>query len=110
MARCTLDYACLGSDFLEFAMAIAVHLHSRTFRRGVTDIPLRLLTGVTPNISYMRTFGCPAFMHVPRATRPKTVPSPREGIFVGHSLDSHAWLVWMPDTCVALASRSVAFH
>jgi hypothetical protein len=80
-----LDYASLGSDLWEFAMAVAVHLHNRTFPRGVNDIPLRLLTGATPDLSYLRTFGCRTFVHVPRATRPKTAPSAREGIFVGCS-------------------------
>jgi hypothetical protein len=36
-------------------MAVAIHLHSRTFRRGVNDIPLRHLTGATLYLSYLRT-------------------------------------------------------
>jgi hypothetical protein len=114
-----LDYADLGSDFWVFAMVVAVHLHNRTFRRDVNDISLRLLTGATL-ISPTRApsaarplcmslmpdpCACPSF-----ATRPKTATSAREGIFVGYSSDSHAWFVWMPDTRVVLASRSVAFH
>jgi hypothetical protein len=109
-ARCIPDYAGIGSDFWEFAMAVAVHLHNRTFRRGVNDIPLRLLTGATRDLSYLRAFGCPAFVHVPRATRPKNAPCAREGIFVGYSPDSLAWLVWVPDTRAVLASRNVAFN
>jgi hypothetical protein len=104
------DHACLGSDLWEFAMAVAVHLHNHTFRRGVNNIPLRLLTGATPYLSYLRTFGCPAFVHVPRATRPKSAPSALEDIFVGYSQYSHVRLVWMPCTRVVLANRSVGFH
>jgi hypothetical protein len=91
-------------------MLVAVDLHNRTFRRGVNEIPLRLLTGASPDLSYLGTFGRPAFVHVPRATRPMTAPSAGEGIFVGYSADSLAWLVWMPGTRVVLASRSVAFR
>eukprot|EP00873_Tetraselmis_striata_P036510 jgi/Tetstr1/456774/TSEL_004141.t1 len=105
-----LDYAGLGPEFREFAMATAVHIHNRTFRRGVDDIPLHTITGSTPSLSYMRTFGCPAYVHVPRAIRPKVAPSAREGVFVGYSSDSPAWLDMMPDTRVVLTSRSVAFN
>jgi hypothetical protein len=37
-----LDYARLGAEFWEFAMAVAEacgHIRNRTFRRGVNDIP-----------------------------------------------------------------------
>jgi hypothetical protein len=108
-ASCMLDYECLGAEFGEFAMAVAVHIHC-TFRRGVNDIPLRMITSATPDLSYLRTFGCPAFVHVPRANRSKIAPFTREGIFVGYSPDSPAWLVWMPDTRIVLASRNVAFN
>jgi hypothetical protein len=91
-------------------MAVAMHIHNRTFRRGINDIPLRLLTGATPDLSYLRTFGCPAFVSVPRANRSKIAPSARVSIFVGYSPDSRAWLIWMPNTRVVLISRSVAFH
>jgi hypothetical protein len=78
-------------------MAVAVQIHNRTFRRGVSDIPLRLLTNSTPDLSYSPTFGCLAYIHVPRACPLKITPSAREGIFVGYSYDSPACLVWMPD-------------
>jgi hypothetical protein len=78
------DYAGLDSNVWEFAMAVAVHIHNRTFRRGVSVIPLRLLTNSTPDLSYLRTFGCPAYVNVPRANRLKVAPSAREGILVGY--------------------------
>jgi hypothetical protein len=83
-ARCMLDYAGFGAEFWEFSMAVAVHIHNRTFRQ---------ITGATPKLSYLLTFGCPAFVHVPRANRSKISPSAREGIFVVYSPDSHVWLV-----------------
>jgi hypothetical protein len=56
LAQCVLDYASLSPEFEELAMAVAVHILSCTFRRGVNDIPLRLLP--TPSLSYLRNFGC----------------------------------------------------
>jgi hypothetical protein len=66
-------------------MDVAAHIHNCTLRRGFNDFVLRIPTGDTPDLSYLRTFGCPAFVHVSRATRPKTAPSARKGIFVGYS-------------------------
>ena len=109
-AHCMPDHASLGADCWEFAIAVAVYIHNRTFRRGVKDTPLRLMTGATPDLSYLRTFGYLAFVHAPRANRSKTTPSAHEGIFVGYSHDSPTLLVWMPDTRVVLATRNVAFH
>jgi hypothetical protein len=58
----------------------------------------------------MRAFGCPYFVHVPRANHPKTAPSAREGNFVCCIPSFRAWLVWMLDTRAFLSSRNVTFH
>jgi hypothetical protein len=90
-------------------MAVAVHIHNYTFPRGVSDIPLCLPTNSTPDLSYMRTFGCQVYVHVPLANRPKIAPSAREGILIGCSSNSPAWLVWMPDAKPIFTIRVVAF-
>lgn len=82
-SRCMLDYYMgMSADLWVFVVAIAVHIHNRTYRRGIEDIPLRHLTRVTHDLSYLRTFGCPAYVHVPRANRSKVAPSSKHGIFV----------------------------
>jgi hypothetical protein len=105
-----IDYARLGADFWELAMAMAVHIHNRIFRLGVIDIPLRLLNGITLHISYLHTFGYHAYVHLPRANRPKTTPYAYEGIFVGYSPNSPAWPVSMPYTETILTSRLVTLN
>jgi hypothetical protein len=98
-----------GRTVWEFAMAMAVHIHNRSFRSGVNDLPPKLLTRASPDLSYSRTFGCLAFVHVMRVNRLKIAHFAHEEIFVGYSPDSPALLLWMPDTKTILANRSVAF-
>jgi hypothetical protein len=105
-----LDYAGFGADFRGFAVAVAVDIHKCNFRRGVTDVPIRLITGATQDLYYLHTFGCPSFVHIPRANCSKTISSACECISVGSPRDSPAWLAWMPDIRVVLAIRCVAFH
>jgi hypothetical protein len=90
---------------------VAIHIHKRTFRRGVNDILRILLIEAASDLFYFHTLGCHAFVHVPRGKRPKIAPSARESNFVGYSPDSPAWLVWIPNTKNVLANnRNVAFN
>ena len=67
--------------------------------------PHRVLGNKTPEeifswekqeVSHLRIFGCPVFIHVPKEKRTKLEPFGRKGIFVGYSETSKAFRIYIP--------------
>ena len=44
-----------------------------------------------PEVSHLRIFGCPVYIHIPQEKRTKLDPSGKKGIFVGYSERSKAY-------------------
>ena len=104
-----LRHAGLPLQYWQFAMTVAVYIYNRT-ERASGHIPYKTLTGSPPDLSTLRVFGCPCFVHVDPARRRKGDPAAREGIFVGYSPDSTGWQVYFPSTGTTVVSRSVRFN
>lgn len=66
----------------------------RSYLRDKT--PKEVFTKVKPNISHLRIFGCPVYIHVPKEKRTKLEPSGRKGIFFGYSETSKAYKIFIP--------------
>ena len=45
--------------------------------------PEEAFSGKKPDISHLRIFGCPVYVHVPKEKRTKLEPSRRKGILIG---------------------------
>jgi hypothetical protein len=50
--------------------------------------PLQLVHGKEPNISHLRTFGCPVYVPIAPPKRTKMGPQRRLGIYVGYESPS----------------------
>jgi hypothetical protein len=72
--------------------------------------PEEAFTGVKPEVSHFRIFGCPIYIHVPIEKRTKLEPSNRKGLFVGYSETSKAYRVFIPDQRKTVISRDVKFE
>jgi hypothetical protein len=46
--------------------------------------PEEMFTRKKPEVSHLKIFGCPAFIHIPKEKRNKLEPSRKKGIFVEH--------------------------
>eukprot|EP00253_Pinus_taeda_P002089 PITA_02089 len=57
-------------------------------------------TGIKPDVSHFRVFGCLVYIHVPKDKRSKLDPSKIKGIFVGYSESSKAYRVYIPEAPV----------
>ena len=53
-------------------------------------------TGVKPDISHLRIFGCSVYIHVPKEKRSKLGPSGKKENFVGYSETSKAYQIYIP--------------
>ena len=58
------------------ACGTAVYVQNRSPHRRLGDITLEeAFTGEKPDISHLRIFGCPVYIHVPREKRTKLDPA-----------------------------------
>ena len=58
--------------------------------------PEEMFSGEKPEVSHLRIFRCPIYIHVPKEKRSKLDLSRRKGIFVGYSESSKAFRVYIP--------------
>jgi hypothetical protein len=110
MDMCLLSTAGLPRSYWEFGFRHAIFIHNRTYRTGVAGIPITLALDIIPDLSTTKIFGCKSYVHVDAALRRKLDDKAWEGIFVGNSPDSPAWLIYNPTTKRTVASRSVIFY
>ena len=54
------------------------------------NTPKEMFTGEKPEVSHLKIFGCPVYIHIPKEKRSKLDPSRKKGMFVGYSEKSKA--------------------
>ena len=94
------------------AYATAVYVINRTTTRvnNKKRTPYQEWTGVRPDVSNLRAFGCPCFVHTERGTGHNKLDAKAwQGIFVGYSLQSNAYLVYNTNTRVTHLTINVRF-
>jgi hypothetical protein len=55
-----------------------------------------MLTRKKPEVSHLKIFGCPVFIHILKEKRNKLEPSGNKGIFVGYCEVSKAFRIYIP--------------
>jgi hypothetical protein len=90
-------------------MAAAVHFRNRVHSGGAGGVPLTLATGRRADLSFIRVFGCPAYVNVDKSQRRKLDDRAWKGVFLGYASESPAWLVYDPATPRLVSSRNVVF-
>ncbi|CAN0319798.1 unnamed protein product, partial [Discosporangium mesarthrocarpum] len=68
--------------------------------------PFEVWTGRIPKLHHLKVSGATAFVHV-ETRKTKLLQRGWEGRFVGHSIDSPAYLVWRPGTTQIFRSRDL---
>jgi transposase InsO family protein len=94
----------------EVAMA-AVYVHNRLSHSALgLKTPEEMFTGKKPEVSHLKIFGCPVFIHIPKEKRNKLDPSGKKGIFVGYCEVSKAFRIYIPGQHHIDISRDVTFE
>jgi hypothetical protein len=65
--------------------------------------------GKKPEVSHLKIFGCPIFVHILKEKRTKLDPSGKKGIFVGYCEVSKAFIVYIPGYHHIEINRDVTF-
>jgi hypothetical protein len=55
-----------------------------------------MFTGKKLEVSHLKIFGCPVFIHIPKEKRNKLEPSRKKGMFVGYYEVSKAFRIYIP--------------
>ena len=62
------------------------------------NTPEEAFTGKKPDISHLKIFGSPIYIHVTKDARKKLEPTAEIGIFVGYIETLHNYLVYFPNS------------
>jgi hypothetical protein len=68
-------------------MVVAVRVRNRVHSGGAGGVPFSLATARRADLSSMRVFGCPAYVHVDKSQRRKLDNCAWKGVFVGYALE-----------------------
>jgi hypothetical protein len=68
-----------------------------------------MFTGKKPEVSHLKIFGCPVFIHIPKEKRNKLEPSGKKGISVGYCEVSKAFIIYILGHRHIEISRDVNF-
>ena len=71
--------------------------------------PKEAFTGKKPDLSNLRIFGCPVYIHVPNDKRTKWEPSGKNDTFVGYSETSKGYRIYISGQRKIEVSRDVTF-
>ena len=68
-----------------------------------------MFIGKKPEVSHLKIFGCPVYVHISKEKRTKLDPSIKKGIFVGYCELSKAFRIYIPGFHHMEISRDVTF-
>lgn len=92
------------------AMNTAVYTYNRTplFHKD-NKTPYEMWTGKKTRVDHLKTFGCDAYVHVPKQQRRKWDKKSKKMIFVGYQNDSTNYRLFDPEKGRVTVSRDVIF-
>ena len=88
-------HAGLSNSFWIYAVKDKLHTYNVTpMKQADYKTPTELWSGIKPNISYLRVFGCQAWVHILKKRRHKLDPKSQEMIFIGYKPGSKGYQFW----------------
>lgn len=110
MARSMLKARGVPSKFWGEAMTTAVYLLNRSYTRSVDNkTPYEVWNGKTPNLHYLRVFGCVAHVKTARPQLKKLDDRSTPMVLMGYDVGSMAYKLFDPVSHRAHVSRDVVF-
>ena len=74
------------------------------------NTPEEAFSSKRPDISHLRIFALPVYIHVTKDARKKLEPTAEVGIFVGYTDTPHNYHVYFPDSGKTVVRRDIKFH
>ena len=87
-----------------------VYVHNKLSHNAIGFKTLEeMYTGNKPEVSHLKIFGCPVYVHIPKENRTKLYPFENKGIFVGHCEVSKLFKIYILGFHDIDISRDVTF-
>ena len=67
-------------------------------------------TGKQVKYSFLRTFGCEAFVHIDKDDRTKLEAKSKKCTFIGYMVDDFGYILWDYENHKIIRSRDVVFN
>ncbi|GKV31786.1 hypothetical protein SLEP1_g40452 [Rubroshorea leprosula] len=110
-ARCMMSTAKLGKEFWAEAVKTACYLINRSPTVSLKmKTPEEVWFGKPANYSFLRIFGCDAYVWVPKEKKTKVDKNSKRCIFLGYEIGTKGYRLWDPTTCKLIISRDVVFN
>jgi hypothetical protein len=109
-ARAMLRSAGMPNTFWECAISTAIHVRNRApSKTNAYASPHEWFFGRTPDLSYLRTFGCLAYRHITTA-RTKLEATSERLVFTGYEQTTKGYQLWNPKTHKFVISTDVTLR
>ena len=93
------------------ATSASVYIQNKSLHVVLDEkTPEEVFTSEKPDISHLRIFGCPLYIHIPKEKRTKMEPSRKKGTFVRYSDTSKEFRIYVPGERHVEVNRDVTFH
>ena len=100
----------LPASFWSHAVLSMMHTRNYSPTRALKDeVPFIKFFGQKPDVSYLRVFGCTAYVHVQKDQRTGIGSHTQKCVFIGYPPDYKAWIFYNPLTKKTLISKDVVF-
>jgi len=101
----------LGQELWAEAVETACYLVNRSPSSALEDkTPQEVWTDKKPSLSYMRVFGCDAYVHVPKEKRTKLDSKSEKCIFIWYKDGLKCYKIWNPVTRKVVYNQDVVFR
>ena len=92
------------------ATRTVVYVHNILFHSALGfKTPEEMYTGKKPEVSHLKIFGCPVYVHIPKEKSTKLDPSGKKGIFVRYCKVSKSFRIYISGFHHIDISRDVTF-
>ena len=107
-----LHTANLSDGFWQDTVQMAIHLINWSTHTGLEHMmPEQSWSGVKPDVTNLRIFGCPAYVLIPKELCVgKLAHKMHHCIFIRYSSTHKAWQFWNPVKCSIIESRDAVFN
>ena len=108
--RSILTHSGIPSKFWPDAAIYYAYSWNRLCHRGQKVTPIELFSGKRPSVRHLRPFGSLVYMGVPKQLRRnKLSPKAKIGYFVGYSLKTKGYKIWIKDEDKIYETLNVSF-
>ncbi len=111
LVRSMLHSSGLPKEFWGEAVATAVYIRNRVSSQTlpVGTTPYHRWMGKSPDLSYIRIFGCKCWFVIPKIHTNKLDRRSKPGIMLGYSTQSKGYKIWDTEAQTIIVSRDVKF-